>query len=346
MKFFNLDCHISVIEDIKCIYAELGHQVDSWSISGHNWVFGRSASTPEVINADTWRSLNSSMIERFNEKYGHILSGYDGFICTYPPAFARIFAQYGKPIIVQIPIRYEIPYCNNAKYWYELNDFLINGHHSGLVKLISNSVYDAKYFESFTGIYPRYIQSYCDYTKYTYCPTKSDFLSSSRLGLPFDNIVPISLLGRYRWSDIGQYRGVVVIPYNASQMSIFEFYAANMPLFCPSYEFLLELMKRHPDQVMPELSWNRILNLPSASVIRIKTGDDPNNYQNVYNMHNWSRFSDIYVLPHITYFSSYDELEYKLKNTNLATISELMRKHNIERKTKILSDWKDVLSSI
>ena len=43
MKFFNLDLHVSVIQDIKQILEPLGHTVDNWSISGHSWVFGKEA---------------------------------------------------------------------------------------------------------------------------------------------------------------------------------------------------------------------------------------------------------------------------------------------------------------
>jgi azurin len=50
MNFFNLDCHISVIADIKQIFENLGHSVTSWSVSGHNWVFGRTPDVVEVIN--------------------------------------------------------------------------------------------------------------------------------------------------------------------------------------------------------------------------------------------------------------------------------------------------------
>ena len=35
MKFFNIDCHASVIADIKYIFEKLGHKVDHKSLSGH-----------------------------------------------------------------------------------------------------------------------------------------------------------------------------------------------------------------------------------------------------------------------------------------------------------------------
>lgn len=35
MKFFNVDCHVSVIADLKNIFKNFGHEVTSWSLSGH-----------------------------------------------------------------------------------------------------------------------------------------------------------------------------------------------------------------------------------------------------------------------------------------------------------------------
>ncbi len=348
MRYFNLDCHISVVEDLRHIFYSLGHTIDSWSISGHNWVLGKQQMRPEVINADTWRSLNPKMIKAFNDKYRSILSKYDGFVCTYPPAFAQIFEEYKKPIVVQIPIRYEVPYSGDSYSWQSLNKYLMNGAASGKIALIANSVYDQKYFEAFTGIKPLHIPSLCEYTGYNYQPSVPQFLYSGRLGLSLPNIIPISSLGQYQWSDLAKYKGIVVIPYNASQMSIFEYYTANMPLFCPSYPFLEELMMRHPDQVMSELSWNKIFGLPSASVIP-SFNTDPNNYKNIINMHAWARYSDIYDedwMPHIIYFNSWDHLERLMISINTECISAAMKTFNVKRKAKIISGWKTVLSGL
>ena len=49
MKLFNLDLHISVIEDIKNILTNLGQELISKSISSHNWVFNREPSKMDII---------------------------------------------------------------------------------------------------------------------------------------------------------------------------------------------------------------------------------------------------------------------------------------------------------
>ena len=68
LNFFNLDCHISVIADLKNIFESLGHSVNSWSISGHNWIFNRPPSNVDVINSQTWKNLDKDMCEKYWSK--------------------------------------------------------------------------------------------------------------------------------------------------------------------------------------------------------------------------------------------------------------------------------------
>ena len=79
MRIFNLDCHISVIADLKQIFENLDHDVTSWSISGHNWVFGKESKKVDIINPSSWMSLDKDMCDRFYERYKDELSEYDIF---------------------------------------------------------------------------------------------------------------------------------------------------------------------------------------------------------------------------------------------------------------------------
>ncbi len=45
-------------------------------------------------------------------------------------------------------------------------------------------------------------------------------------------------LGRYKYEDLTAFKGVVVIPYQCSIMSIFEYYRMGIPMIVPSLDLL------------------------------------------------------------------------------------------------------------
>lgn len=351
MKFFNLDCHVSVIADLKDIFNSLGHEIISWSISGHNWVFNKEPDSVDIINQYNWRDLNQKMCDDFYEKYKDYLSEFDGFICTYPLTFSLLYEKLNKPIILHIPIRYEVPFENSSIKWESFNDFLKKGINSKKIFPIANSLYDKKYFEFFTRENCDYIPNICEYTKTFWDPKIDNFLWYSRLPMININnlIINKSSLGRYKWSDITKFKGIIMIPYNCSTMSIFEFYTSNTPLFCPTLEFMCELYKNHNNQVLSELSWNKISGQPPNSIIECDITKDPNNYSNINIMKEWISYSDFYNqewMPHIIYFNSFDDLKLKIENTNLFEVSEKMKEFNRTRKNNIYKMWENKLKEI
>jgi len=351
MKFFNLDCHVSVIADLKNIFENLGHEVVSWSISGHNWVFGRQSDHVEIINQNTWRQLDEDMCDSFYERYKNELSEYDGFICTYPLTFSLLYKKFKKPIILHIPIRYETPFESNPSKWEKFNDYLREGIENKMVFPIANSLYDKKYFEHFVNRTCDYIPNICDYTEISWNPQRNDFLYYSRLPLNLENTLLFdkSRLGRYEWGDISKFKGIVMIPYNCSTMSIFEFYTSNIPLFCPSIDFMCDLYVKHGNHVLSELTWNKVFNLGSGSKIKNNKLIDPNRYDDISIMSNWIKLSDFYNdewMPHIVYFDSFEDLLNKLQTVNLNEISEKMKTFNSTRKLNIINKWKNKLLEI
>jgi hypothetical protein len=349
MKLFNLDCHISVIADLKQIFENLGHKVDSRSISGHNWVFGKIPDSVKVINPQNWRNIDEDMCNKFYEEYKEELSNYDAFICTYPLSFSLLYEKFNKPIILHIPIRYEVPFQSNKTKWEYFNKYLRDGIDKKIIIPVANSLYDKKYFEFFVQKECDYIPNICEYTN-TFWENKNEkFLYYSRL--PFSNpiLVDKSSLGKYEWSDISKYRGIVMIPYNCSTMSIFEFYSSNIPLFAPTKKFMMELYEKYPNYVLNELSWNKVSNMIPRSIINCDQYNDPNFYNNNQIMSNWISLSDFYNeewMPYITYFDSFDDLIMKLKTADVQEISEKMRIFNIQRKNKIYNFWDKKLKEI
>lgn len=351
MKLFNLDCHISVIADLKRIYESHGHEVTSWSVSGHNWVFDRGSSQVDIVNQNTWMQLNEDMCSSFYERYKDELSQYDAFICTYPLSFSMLYEKFNKPIILHIPIRYEVPFHNDKLKWEKFNDYLRNGIDKGMIIPVANSEYDKRYFEFFVKRECKLIPSLCEYTESQWKPTINKFLYSSRLKLSFngDSIVDKDTLGKYKWNDLASYKGLILIPYTCSTMSIFEHYKANIPLFFPSKNFIIELYKSYGNLVLSELTWNRVFNLPPRSIINCDFDKDPNRYDNISIMSDWISLSDFYNenwMPYIVYFDSFQDLRDKLLSTNLIEVSNNMRKFNIKRTEIIYEEWKKILDKI
>lgn len=352
MNFFNLDCHISVIADLKNIFQNLGHSIDSKSISGHNWIFGKRPDEIKVINSKNWWFLDDRLINEFYQIYKDELSKYDGFVLTYPPSFSMLFEKFNKPIIIQIPIRYEVPFHDNQSKWNNFNDFLRKNIDRNIIFPVANSLYDKKYFEYFVQRDCDYIPNICEYTDSQYEPISKKFLYSSKydvnIGTEFFNK---KMLGKYDWQQLANFKGIVLIPYNCSIMSIFEHYTANIPLFVPSLEFMLKLFETHKeDGVLSELTWNQVFKTPSGSILfKTLKDDDPNNYENLENMKNWISLSDFYNqewMPYITYFNSFEDLKEKINEIDLFSISQKMQKFNFQRKSLILDKWKNLLEKL
>ena len=356
MKLFNIDLHVSVIADIKKIFTDFGHEVQDWSMSGHAWVFGRQRSDIDIINHTNWRSIDQEMCDLFYNRYKEELKKYDAFIVTHTPCFSMLYEKFDKPIIVVCSTRYEEPFSSDMIKWKKFNNYLVNGVDENKIKLFANNKYDKKYTETFLDREVRLIPSICEYTNSKYTGKNEKFLYSSKYNPKAELSKNTLLVDKqtelktgYSWKELFSYSGIVHIPYNASTMSIFEQYTANMPLFFPTIEFLSRLRSKHYNRgVLSELSWNQVFQLSSCSAIGPLFGD-PNNYLNNETAMKWAELSDFYDsdnMPHIQYFESFEHLGYILKNSNLQTISNQMKEHNIRRKNDVYEKWSNVLQDI
>jgi hypothetical protein len=351
MRFFNFDLHISVIEDIKTIFHDMHHQVDSWLGSGHAWVFGQNPVNPKHVNRSNWTLLTKKKADAFYTKYKKTLNLYDAFIVTHTPVFSYLFEKTNKPIITVASTRYEYPFRGDS--WKTFNEFLRERIDTHQIIPLANNKYDAHYCEYFTGRQWSHIPSLCEYTHTKYSPTHQQLLYCSQYKpqelLSDATFVDKDTLGRYQWSDLTKYKGYVHIPYNASTMSIFEHYTQNVPLFFPSKAFMIELRQTVRRGIMDQCSWFEIKKESYIMPEKHLDCPDPNAYEDIESFGYWQNFSDFYdesAMPHIVYFDSFDDLKQKAKNVDYAAISESMRIHNRNRKIEVYSKWSDVLRAI
>jgi hypothetical protein len=355
MRFFNLDLHISVIADLKQIFTDLGHTVDDWCLSNHAWVMGRQKNCVPLMTREDWRPqiLQKKLWDEFYDTYHSELDKYDAFICCYPPAFSLLYKRFHKPIIVDIPIRYEYPFHNSKEDWDFFNGYLREGVDQGKIILVANSMYDKKYTEAFLDREVTWIPSLCKYTGIKYQPKRDGWLYYSTQPISFNkntNIYwkPSVLRAGYNWQDLAEFKGIVHFPYNCSTMSIFEQYQAGIPLFFPRKEFLLYLYD-HGFPVLDQLTWRRIFKQSSKSPVIYKGEFDPNDYSSTEVLNYWLGYSDFYypeALKHVIYFDDFDDLLRKTKDIDTQQLSAQMAIHNKERDVFSYEGWKRIFSQL
>lgn len=380
MHLFNLDIHVSVIEDVVTNLQQLGHTVESHVMSAHYWALdkpracrgtGDLAREGNVgfgsVNLATWEGMwweqkpddaLSSAGKRWHAENPQ-LEDFDGYICCYPPAFALLYEKFSKHIIINMPVRYEFPFTNHPEQWNIFNQYLVEGVTAGRITVVGNSRYETDYYEYFTGQPALHISSLCEYIDRRaskYAPTQPHFLAFGEHAgcrTACANVPAVQFVRdfygpskgyNYPHSDIPQCRGIVWIPYNCSIMSFFEHYWLNVPLFVPTQRFLLEL----GDQTLAlsQTTWHAP-NVPSSHLPRSGTDmPDPNiragraAWLPAYDFYNVEEF------PHVSYFDSWPELKDLLANTDLQAVSAKMAQWNTVRKTLNQVKWTKVMDRV
>ena len=341
MRLFNLEAHISVIADVENIFTRLYPDIEitSWNLSNHSFVFGREAHQVEVINQETWKSIDQKKIDKFHQRYDGFLQTFDGFICGFPPVFALLFEKYNKPIFMINATRYEMPFCwqPNKEMQQFFEKRLLIMQQKGQLIAVSNNKGDVGYLEKSTGVKSEHIPSLCLYTEQKYQPSKNEFILSHRLKnriAPIPNTIHHKQLGRYTWEDLYSYRGIIHIPYEISTMSIFEQYSANIPLFMPSKAFLKSLLSRK------KITFNGPYTRKGfPKKLESMLGNNWHEY--------WVDNADYYDqdnMPFITYYDSLYDIPKLIESTNTTLISSRMSSWNKRRQAKALQQWQSLIA--
>jgi hypothetical protein len=386
MKFFNIDLHVSVIEDLKTQFEALGHTIDSHLLSGHYWALNvprasRGTGTSSVgfgtLDVNNWQKIfrdykgapddwdkQLSELHTWAAAHYEELATYSGFITTYPTAFALLYHMFDKPIILHIPVRYDLGFTERPQAWREFNAWLRRRIDAGKLTAVANNRYDAFYFEHFVGRSCRVIPSTCDYIDRLTKPWSPRPGATKLLAFGEGNgcrelakhvpdvlFVRDVLPGNYRHDEIVKALGIVWIPYTGSIMSFFEHYWLCMPLFVPSKGFLLKLW--NDGLALSEQSWHKPFtpdglkgsNIESAfkSGWSISQNQDPNTRFGVAAWMGLYDFYDTIEFPHVIYFESWDDLKEKIKTADYPSISAAMKKHNEVRKQSSRNAWQSVL---
>ena len=324
MKAFCMDVHISVIADFKSACPEV--EVIDWCLSGHAWVMNRRQDVPNHINAHTWQNITPDMIARFQNEYDSFLRTFDFFIVCHATCFAMIYEKYNKPILMINSVRYDLPFCwSKDMAMLEKHKACLRRLHSeGRLIATSNNKADQLYLKKGCGIESTYIPSLCLYTNTRYSPTRSTFLVYSGTVPDHPLITQKSSLPRpHAWTDITSFKGIVVIPYEISLMSLFEQFTAGCPLFFPSKAY----MKANPKIQSMSAYW----------------GDKvPNDLVEFRDLNLWIDLADMYDAfqsPNTHYFDSIPHL-YELLEGFVYVDDTSQRQDHVKR---VRDAWKETL---
>jgi len=351
IKLFNLDLHISVIEDFKYIINELygdNISITDWSISNMSWVFKKPLTNVEIINQHSWKNINDELINKFFHKYYDFLSQFDGFIVTHTPVFCLLYEKFNKPIILINSCRYEQPFSwtNDIYKWNNLNIKLKNMWDKNQLTVISNNKADKEYLKHGTGIDSILIPSLCLYTKLKYNPKNDICLiyNNNNVNIPENTKLKHKtsvLRNNYTWEELYSFKGIIHMPYEVSTMSIFEQYSANIPLFFPSKALLKNLII-HRNYYF-QSRYNKIHKLnndyhPNLSLAL--HGDSWIDF--------WIDNADYYDnnMKYIIYFNNFEELNFLINTCDFNMISNNMKQHNMERVDDSLKKWKNIIEKI
>lgn len=349
MKFFSLDCHIGVA-DVKSVFAELGHELVVHSLSSHSHLMGWKKCSDFVINENNWRSLSSTNCDLFYETHREELRSYDGFVCFYPPSFSMMYEKFEKPIITQVPIRFEVPFQHRK---FDLSRYITHLRRtidSGQLKALANNRFDSVYCSSIVGREFKLVPSLCDYLGVERSGSKRDVLIHGDTQKIVPNVRGTRRLAKgYSWEELYSHSAIIHIPYHNTIMSLFEQYSANMPILVPSDDFMMELWRKNPNSVMSQKSWLEVDNRPPERIYQIDDGLDVNLYNDervVRKIVEMSDWNDREWMPHTVKFESWTHLQYLIENHDFASVSEKMRNEAPARKEKILNLWQGVLESV
>jgi hypothetical protein len=345
MKFFNIDLHISVIEDVKNILNTLFPKIEivDWSISGHSWVMKKQQCDIKFINQKEWKIIDKYYIKNFQDYYDNYLSQFDGFIVTHTPVFALLYEKYDKPIIMVNSCRYEQPYCwvYNKDMLIYLEKKLYEMYNKKQLICISNNLADQKYLKLGTGIESHHIPSLCLYTNAEYKNNNNFYIiKGPRLINNVKNAHYLEdILRCYKWEELYRFKGIIHIPYEISTMSIFEQYSANIPLIFPTKRLLKKLLQT---RLIPFNGPYIKNNTQVYKDVIGKMNDSINENWIDYWVDN-ADFYDENNMKYIVYYDSFRELPEILEKLDTENISKKMKEWNEIRKKHIYNKWNDIM---
>ncbi|ELR18517.1 uncharacterized protein ACA1_045600 [Acanthamoeba castellanii str. Neff] len=376
---YSMSTHVGPISDIKdFLVPRFGIKVTDLNFhEGHCARVGNCAVNQGLKIIDhrdiyTLGACPGITKRRFFYEYREwVQENVDAFLCTHPAGICEAYMAFNKSIMVIATTRFDLARADEA--------VCMDGFVNNLRRLAAdprnviaaNNLYDVHYIRFFTGIQNvELIPSYCGYVSATYKPAAENRLlvglsrgitfteslfnplraiwDSSRTQRKF-TLTMQAALGSYKYADLTAFKGVVVIPYQCSIMSIFEYYRMGIPMIVPSLDLLTSW---HMDwRCVRERTWDGAIHhrylgasrYPRHSEAESLADWDPNNELNATVVRQWLSFSDFYHWPHVILFDSWEDLAQKLDAADFHEISRGMLDYSDKLRRQLENKWKSVM---
>lgn len=389
LTFWSSDFHISTVADIKSTLQNYNIMFIDKSLSNHCHLTNTCERDLKIIHKLNGINLGQcpNKIKRdfYNEyRCNKEFLSVDAFLCTHATSMCELFMPFNTSLIVIAATRYEIG-RHDAKRWKEWNLNLQKIASNPYNIVAANNKYDLEYIKYFTNIHKvLLLPSYCGYIQNRYLPTKQEILIApargvnsklakelfDELGLYQKSIIKNNniksnilqnnelkiahirdLYSYFKYTDISSHPALIILPYQISFMSFFEFYRMEIPMFVPTPELLAKWHLLYG--CLNERSWSTVYGMPSSNSVINKHHNssstfkfDPNNELDYNAILEWIKLADFYEFPHIIQFSSWNELFSLLVTLDLNNVSKKMKEFNILEHIKVVDSWNIVLKNI
>jgi hypothetical protein len=352
VKILVFDAHIGTCMELRYVISRIfgaRAHLETWLISGHAHLIGETPERLEVINSDTFVNLTSEKCSQFFEVYKDRLKSFDLIFVGYSTALVEAVSQAGCPIVVYNAVRYDTPYnwSNDYKSLSKLNSVLKDLAEMNRILVISNNLADHDYFMAAPhGVQSTLIPTIGVYRGLRYSPelTGGIFYNSSialKSALATRNFPNIEFLGDSKsvsYPTLGKYKFIVHLPYDVTTMSVFEHYAAGIPLLFPTPRFFMDISERYPSDFRSQYWFHRgRTSYPSYLKHSHQRGSATW----------WCSRADFYTtMASINYFDSFDDLYGMTMDIPICDLKSQRVDQQIAEEFISLEKWRINLKSV
>lgn len=372
-NFWVWDLHDGSRLDAPSLLSFLGHNITQLSAKGSLSPYPESFSkfhVPKVV-AKTITSHNRHSQYLSEDEVIRLFKFYsaskdivraDAFICMFPASLCEGWMPFNQTIIFLPAHRFLQGRCTIQRM-NRLIEHLQRMAESVAPKhfVAAMGRYDAEYINYFTGISPRILSTSSlfygniESTVWTqarveilYGPVHGNSYFLNEIKKLAQGIFTVShirhLYKRYTFQNVADHRAAILFPYAVLSYGITELYALGIPLFVPSAEFLVKSGVVWDLWIGSDAYCGKGAKFPQKHPLtrHLFSPEDQSPEAKQY----WLQFADYFQWPHITFFSSLENLIEKLKTANFTEIHLKMVAENHIRKQNLIFQWNEIASQI